>query len=81
MAAARRKQAGKRRKHKIVRGADGGLYMLGGGGVPRKLTANETQKLTKILQDTESDVSERVKKEIPTMVEPCIYLVHSEGEC
>ena len=80
MAGARRKQAGKRRKHKIVRGADGGLYLLGGGGAPRKLTPNETRKLTKILQDAEKDVSDRVKKQIPTMVEPCIYLVHSEGE-
>ena len=80
MAGARRKQAGERRKNKIVRGADGGLYLLGGGRAPRKLTPNETRKLTKILQDAENDVSDRVKKQIPSMVEPCIFIVHSEVE-
>jgi len=56
------------------------LYLLGGAGAPRKLTPNEAQKLTKILQDAEDDVSDRVKTQIPTMVEPCIFLVHSQGE-
>jgi hypothetical protein len=77
MAGAKRKQ---RRKNTIVRGPDGGLYLLGGAGAPRKLTPNEAQKLTKILQDTEDDVSDRVKTQIPTMVEPCIFLVHSQSE-
>ena len=72
-------QAGPK-KNRIVRGADGALYLLGGGQAPRKLTPDETQKLTNILHDAEKEVSDRVKTQIPSMVEPCIFITHSESE-
>jgi len=79
MAQARRKQAGKRPKKKIVRGADGGLYLHSEGSPPKKLAPNEARKLTKILRDAENDLSDRVKKQIPTM-DAAIFLVLPEVE-
>ena len=70
-----------RPKNKIVRGADGGLYFLGGGGEPRKLTPSEAEKLTKILQDAEKDLADTVKDQIPSLkTDPCIFIVLSENE-
>jgi hypothetical protein len=72
--------AGEGPKNKIVRGADGGLYFVGEGGEPRKLTPSEAEKLTKILQDAEKNLADSVKKEIPSIADPGIFIVLSEDE-
>jgi hypothetical protein len=68
-----------RPKNKIVRGADGELYLLSEGEAPKKLAPDEAQKLTKILQDAEKDLSDTVKKQIPSM-DAAIFLVLPEVE-
>jgi hypothetical protein len=79
MAQAGPKQPGKGPENRIERGADGALYLLREGQAPRKLTPDETENLTKILQDAEQEVSGRVKKQIPTM-DAAIFLVIPEHE-
>jgi hypothetical protein len=67
-----------RPKKKIVRGADGELYLLSEGEAPKKLAPDEAQKLTKILQDAEKDLLDSVKNQIPSMGDAAIFLVLPE---
>jgi hypothetical protein len=73
-------QAGQNPEKKIVRGADGELYLVSEGEAPKKLTPDEAQKLTKILQDAQNDLLDSVKNQIPSIGDSAIFIVLPEDK-
>jgi hypothetical protein len=80
MAQAGQNQAGGTPKKKIVRGADGELYLLIEGEAPKKLAPDEAQKLTKILQDAQNHLLDSVKNQIPSIGDSAIFIVLPEDK-
>jgi hypothetical protein len=52
-------------KKTLVRGADGGLYVLSKGKPPMKLQEKDAENLRRILGEAEEKLSERLKDEVP----------------
>jgi hypothetical protein len=58
MAQAKRKPARKKRKYTLVRGANGALYLISEEKKPVEVDEKQTEKVTKMLDDFEDQLSE-----------------------
>ena len=57
MAEAKRKPTRKKRKYTLVRGANGALYLISEKKKPVELDEEQTEKVTKMLDDFEDQLS------------------------